>query len=75
MNYTREAIRPLEKAEEGIKELARGNLDNVFKLEVRQWIGLLKRVNDALENILTTVNIPEATVVDITSRRERRDVR
>jgi len=75
MNYTREAIRPLEKAEEGIKELARSNLDNVFKLEVRQWIGLLKRVNDILENVLTTVNIPEATVLDITSRLERRDAR
>jgi len=75
MNYTREALRPLEKAEEGIKELARGNLDNVFKLEVRQWIGLLRRVTEILENVLATVNAPEATVVDITPRLERKDAR
>ncbi|MCL6478889.1 MAG: ParB N-terminal domain-containing protein [Peptococcaceae bacterium] len=73
MNYARQAIRPLEKAEEGIRELARGNLDGVFKVEVRQWIGLLKRVTEVLENVLTTVNIPEATVIDIKPHLERRE--
>jgi hypothetical protein len=60
MNYTRDALKPLIRAEDSIRELARGGVDRVFLLELTEWLGLLRRIEEIIRNAMATVQIYDA---------------
>ena len=63
MNYTRDALKPLIKAEDAIRELARGGVDRAFLIELNEWLGLLRRIEEIINGAIATVQVYDVTEI------------
>jgi hypothetical protein len=64
MNYTRDALKPLTKAEDTVKELARGGVERAYLFELTEWIGLLHRIEEIIRNVMATVQVYDMEILE-----------
>ncbi|MCL6478888.1 MAG: hypothetical protein K6T65_10780 [Peptococcaceae bacterium] len=74
MNYSREVIKHLIKAEDTIRELARGGVDAAYMPELLEWLGVLRRVQDIFRNAMATVQAQGFAVQEASQERSYIDV-
>ncbi len=74
MNYSRDVMKHLIKAEDTIRELARGGVDAAYMPELMEWLGVLRRVQDIFRNAMATVQVQGFVVQEISQERSHIDV-
>jgi hypothetical protein len=70
MNFAREAIRPLIKAEETLRELSRSGVDRLFFPELAEWLGVLKRVQEIIIGVMSRNVVYDVCVEEEKIRQE-----